>query len=89
MMAELLGLDGRRIDVAPDNSPLSLLKALVGDIEAGRIEIEKLYILMQCPSVRDRSMVQRLSRDTGLTAEEAVFWLEMHKTDILRVMFDD
>ena len=83
-MADVVSLRGESVPEAK-STPLEVLRATIAEIEDG-LPVEQLMILLEVTGSPDPSMVKREVRDTGVAASEAVFWLEMHKVEIVAAM---
>lgn len=84
-MAEIVSFNGADVPDQP-SAPLDILRATIAEIEAG-LPVESLMILLQVRGAPGTSLVRREVRDTGITASLAIFWLEMHKAQIVADMF--
>lgn len=86
--AKIVGLDGLPVSgLELDETPLSVLKSLVVQIEAGGgLFLESVFVIATRPNPENPTFVSHPTWDSGVRAAEAVFMLEIAKANLLEAL---
>lgn len=85
--AVLIDLSGRQITEPPEpDASLRELKAVIADIESGDLQIERMYLIIEAVDPKNRAKTLRRSRDSGVTAYEAIAMLAMEQAVVQRLL---